>query len=574
MFMNLLTWLDSSPAHYWIAAWSSISICAALAILAFFYPRFDRWPGTSILFVAAMLAATLAFRWPVLLDNQRYGDPDESQFIAEAAKLRTDLLFWRSVDGSTHGPLTDWPLVVASLLRNRLDFTTARVVSVLLVWIELISAWLIFRHFYKSIAGLLVLPLLCAHAFTDLWRFVAYCSEHVPNTLFALGCCFLALSWQSSGAGPPRFARLFAAGLFLGAIPFAKLQAAPIAAVGIAAGIWFLSADRDLDRDQRRHALLSFVAGAATVPAVIVGIVLIGGIWSDFLNSYILDNLRYAGSNKFPPERIFSWVEAPRMLITLGGYAQNFNYFVLWVTGFGLCGCLLFPFFAKWRRRWIIFAAVATIAACWAATAPGRPYMHYLQLIIFPAGLFGGLTTGAAIKDFRSERFSMVFLRSARAIVLVAFLTCGVLPQFWWRVNAPPPLLGRFIETQGALAQCEISREILHHAAPGERLGIWGYMPALWVETGLIEATRDAETSHQIEPNEFREYYRNRFLQDLVLSHPPVFVDAVGPGNFGYQDRNEFAHETFPGLANYLADNYHLVGDIEGARIYVHNDRL
>ena len=574
MFFNLLTWLDSSPAHYWIVAWSGFAICAGLALFAFFYDRFGSWPGSSILFVAAMLAVLVAFRWPVLLDNSQYPDPDESQFIAEASKLRSDPMFWRSVDGSTHGPLTDWPLVVASFLRGSVDFTAARVVSTLVVWIELISAWLIFRHFYKSVASVFVLPLLCAHAFTDLWRFVAYCSEHVPNTLFALGCCFLALTWQSSGAGPPRLGRLFAAGVFFGAIPFAKLQGAPIAAVGIAAGMWFLVADRGLNWNQRRRSLLSFIVGAATIPGIIVVMVLVSRIWSDFFNSYILDNIRYAGANKFPPERTFTWSEAPRMLIKLGAYAQNFNLFVLWLTGFGVCGSLLFPFFAKWHRRWVIFAAVATIVACCAAMAPGRPYMHYLQLIIFPVGLFGGLVAGAVVEDFRSERFGMVFLRAARAIVVIAFLICGLVPQFWWRVTETPRLVGRFIETQGALAQSEVSKEILRHGKPGERLGIWGYMPVFWVETGLIEATRDAESSHQIEPHEYRDYYRNRFLQDLLRSQPPVFIDAVGAGNFAYEDRNEFAHETFPELSDYLANNYQLVRDIDGSRIYVRNDRL
>ena len=574
MFFNLLTWLDSSPAHYWIVAWSSFAICAALALSAFFYNRFGNWRGSSILFIAAMLAAILAFRWPILLDNQRYADPDESQFIAEAAKLRSDPLFWRSVDGSTHGPLTDWPLVVASFLRGSLDYTAARVVSALMVWIELTCAWLIFRHFYKSVASVLVLPLLCAHAFTDLWRFVAYCSEHIPNALFALGCCFLALSWGSSGAGFPRRGRLFAAGVFFGAIPFAKLQGAPIAAVGIAAGMWFLIADRSLNWHQRRRSLLSFVIGVATIPGIIMVVVLIGGIWSDFFNSYILDNIRYAGANKFPPEHTFTWSEAPRMLITLGAYAQNFNLFILGLTAFGLGGSLLFPFFAKWRQSWIIFSAVATIVACAAAMAPGRPYLHYLQLIIFPVGLFGGLVAGAVVQDVEFRSLSPLLLRAVRVFGVSGFLICGVIPQVWWRAMESPKLVGRFTETQGALAQSEVSREILRHGTPGERLAIWGYMPVFWVETGLIEATRDAETSHQIEPNEYRDYYRDRFLQDLLRCQPPVFIDAVGAGNFAYEDRNEFAHETFPELTDYLGNNYHLVGDIEGTRIYVRNDRL
>jgi hypothetical protein len=95
-----------------------------------------------------------------------------------------------------------------------------------------------------------------------------------------------------------------------------------------------------------------------------------------------------------------------------------------------------------------------------------------------------------------------------------------------------------------------------------------------WVETGLIQGTRDAENSHQIEPHQYRNYYRMRFMRDLLRSRPPVFIDAVGVGNFVYEDRAQDGHEAFPELREYITDNYHLVRDVEGTRIYVRNDRL
>jgi len=95
-----------------------------------------------------------------------------------------------------------------------------------------------------------------------------------------------------------------------------------------------------------------------------------------------------------------------------------------------------------------------------------------------------------------------------------------------------------------------------------------------WVETGLLQATRDGQTSRQIELHPRRGYYRTRFLQDLVRARPPVFVDAVGPGNFVYEDRAQDGQETFPELRDYIAGNYHLVRDVEGSRVYVRNDRL
>src|SRR6266404_555444 len=265
MFVDLFSWLDASPVHYWVIAWSAFGLTAALAVTAACWPRARAWWQSSVSFSVAMLIVLLAFRWPSLLDNRQYPDPDESQFIAEASTLRHDPVFWRSVDGSTHGPLTDLPLLAATFVRQQLDFTTARAVSTLLIWIELIGALIIFRHLYKSIAALAVLPLLAVHAFTDLWSFVAYCSEHVPNVLFALGCCALFLAWKSSGDGPPSLTRLFVAGVCFGAIPFAKLQGAPITAIGVAAGIWFLLRDGSLSLSQRRRSLLWLIGGAVRI---------------------------------------------------------------------------------------------------------------------------------------------------------------------------------------------------------------------------------------------------------------------------------------------------------------------
>ena len=239
MFFNLLKWLDSSPGHYWVVAWSVFGIVVALALLAFCFPRERAWWQHPVVFSLAMLIALLAFRWPVLFDNRQYPDPDESQLIAGASTLRYDPIFWRSVDGSTHGPLDQWPLLVALFVRGSLDFTAARTVTTLLIWIELVSVWFLFRHLFKvSIAGLLVLPLMAAHAFTHAWSFVAYCSEHVPDALVAVGCCSLLTAWRQCGAGPPKLGRLFAAGVLLGAVPFAKLQATPIAAVAVIGGAW------------------------------------------------------------------------------------------------------------------------------------------------------------------------------------------------------------------------------------------------------------------------------------------------------------------------------------------------
>jgi hypothetical protein len=574
MLSNLFAWLDASPVHYWFVAWSTFSFVVVLGVIAACFRCERSWWQHRALFATAMLLVVMAFRWPVLLDNRQYEDPDESEFIAGALTLRQDPVYWRSLDGTTHGPLTECSLLVAGFARKALDFTTARIASVLLLWVELVSAWLIFRHFYKaSVAGLLVLPLLAAHAFAHAWCFVAFCSEHVPDALLAVACWPLLTAWAPDGRGPPNLSKLFAAGVLLGAIPFAKLQAGPIAAVALAGGAWFAFISDSPNWRRHWHALAALVSGAAMIPAIIIGAVLASGIWSDFFRCYILDNIRYASTNKFPTEEVFTWSEAPRMLVELGKRADGFNSFFLWLLGFGMCGLLIFPWLTRWHRRVAGFAIVLVLAAIWAAMAPGRPYMHYLQLVIFPAGLFGGLITGAILHDFSSKTFPRVPTRVVPALVLGAFLSCAVAPQIWWRAREAQPFIGQYTATRGALARSPVSAEILQHANPGERLGIWGWMPVYWVETGMTQATRDGDDSRQIEPHEDQDYFRARYFRDFLRTRPPVFIDAVGTGNFLYENRPKCAHETFAELRDYIANNYRLIGDVEGTRIYVRNDR-
>ena len=576
MFFDLLTWLDSSPAHYWSVAWTAFGSVLAVAILALFFPRERAWWQHPLLFSVAMLMVLLAFRWPVLLDNRQYPDPDESQMIAGALTLRHDPVFWRSVDGTTYGPLVEWPLLAALFLRGSLDFTAARFVTVFLLWIELTCVWLIFRHLFKaSVAGVLVLPLLAVHSFPHIWSFVAYCTEHVPSALLTVGCWALMTAWRTSGDGTPNLRRLFVAGLFFGAIPFAKLQGAPIAAAGVIAGLWLLLTDSNLNWRQRHRPVLMFIGGVTTVPALIVAFSLVFGVWGVFFGCYILDNLRNAGGNLFPPDRSFGWTEAPRMLLELGRAIAGFNEFTLWMAGFGAFGLLFVRRFSRSNRRFAIASLAILLSSVFAAMARGRPYLHYLQLLILPVGLMSGLVAGALLTGAdQTGSAARRCLDPTRVVLACVFLLCGLGPQIRWRIGEPQPFVGQFTATRGALAQSEVSREILRHANPGERLGMWGWMPTFWAETGLIQATRDGNDSRQIEPHAERDYYRARFLRDLVRSRPPVFIDAVGPGNFVYEDRAQDAHETFPDLRDHIANNYHLVRDVEGSRVYVRNDRL
>jgi hypothetical protein len=91
----------------------------------------------------------------------------------------------------------------------------------------------------------------------------------------------------------------------------------------------------------------------------------------------------------------------------------------------------------------------------------------------------------------------------------------------------------------------------------------------LYVLTGTVPGTLDAQTQRQIETGPQRHYCRRRFLTDLQANPPTLFVDAVGPGRVAYQDRSKQGFESFPGLQEHISSNYGLTDDLQNVRLFV-----
>jgi hypothetical protein len=118
-----------------------------------------------------------------------------------------------------------------------------------------------------------------------------------------------------------------------------------------------------------------------------------------------------------------------------------------------------------------------------------------------------------------------------------------------------------------------VAMHILHAEAPGESgiakyasevverkdsLSVWGWMPAYYIETGLMPATRDAIGHYVISKGPYQNYFRQRYLADLTRSRPALFIDAVAGNTFRWDWSDAEKHECFPELARFIDDNYSL----------------
>lgn len=553
MLRALFEWLDAHPQAYWLSltaptlalfGWVAAALRATEETAP---PRRADW-----LFALLLLAFLLAWRWPFLLAAHEY-NLDESSLIAGAITLAHDPVFWRSLDGATSGPLNYYALLPLHLIGLPLDYFTARLTGLLLIWGALLACYRLFRSMAPAgAARLAVLPAAVFFAAATDWDLVHYSSEHVSLFLTALAACCLF-----SGAGiPSAGTRLLLGGWAAGLLPWAKLQAAPLMAAFIGIKLWHILWARNSAQPERREwtRRLLTAAGAPSVVAIIA--IAVSGQLENFFRGYLLQNIHYVGEPS----------ASGHFLLSLFGLSRELGHIPLYFAGAALslllCGSLYWHYRQR-PGRMFVASAICFCASLFCVLAPRRAFLHYLLLAVVPLTWW----TGAAVAELW-PRLSVH--RARRGFVLSLLAVGGLLPLAWrWSQDDPDPL-GRLAE-DWRHPRSVIGNLVRANSRPGDHLGIWGWSSAFYVESSLPQATRDAQTIGLMSPSFQQDYYRARYLADLKSSEPPFFIDAVGPALF-FSDRSISGHETFPALAEYIRADYRLLFDSGSARLFVRRD--
>lgn len=532
---------DSTPLA-WLAlgglGWLLVLAIAALSQRE--TPLTRLWP----LFVLGLLAW---MRLPLVLFNREL-NPDESQVIAHALTLAVDPVFWRSVDGTTIGPLDLYILLLPPAFGLPFDYTMVRLVGLVCIG----GTWLFLLLALKNSLGapgarLASLPLAGLLLFTQNPDLVHYSSEHVPLLLLALAL------WVGSGIRTsPAPGRYFLLGLLLGMVPFAKLQGVPLAGVVGLAAAW------PLLRQRRWVPLAALVLGGLTCTALVFAWAASRGLFQDVIDFYIRGNLVYQSNATFGE----SWALFFRTLGTL----PEMTYLLLATLGLGLVG-------AAWGRAggtpllgWL--GGWMLVATFYAVLKTGNPFGHYLLWLLVPLTLLNGWAVG------RLSELPERFKKSALAIPFVVGLVSAVLLGQRWTTER---VLNRYPSAPNANREVPVSalsKEIRQYASGFDRLVVWGWACRYHVETGLAQGTAENHTERCLYEHPMREEYRQRYLADMLLNQPVVFVDAVGPASLWLQDVATQGHEAFPELAALVARYYVYAGTVEDCRLYVRRDRF
>lgn len=550
---SLLVWVDHHPQSYLWPVGGLIVIALASAVRPLLKDQYDDTRGHDWWWGLSILAILIAGRWPSFLFSREL-DVDESQLLAGAHALTYDPVFWRSVNGGTAGPLDFFALWPAGWLCGWDTYLPARLTAVALLATVLILAHqsmaLVLGRQVARIAGLAAVSL---ESLTHAADFLHYSTELVPLVLLSAAAYATIRRWCTQG--DPLWSGL--GGLMLGAVPFAKLQAAPLAtAMGLC---WLWAELRTKEPSALRHR--TYLIAGALLPAVLFACQLtIAGEWRSFIMSYLLFNVHYAAAG--------SATYGQSLLVMLGNSMWWDRLLPIGLLG-GLAWLVLMlrlravPPRATRSFTWT--ACAACLIALGSIIGPKRPYIHYWQLLLVPGVFLLGAMTARLLSSSppRSRRPDQW---------LVALCTMGLIGiMLHHRSQNPNSFLGDLAYFH-RFARTELAIRVAARARPGEALAIWGRTDNIYVETGLRQATRDSHFGSLVEAGPQQQYVRQRYLADLSYAKPAIFLDSVGPANPHYTDP-EFAHDrNYPELAAVIRAHYVLVEQAAGARIYRRKD--
>jgi hypothetical protein len=555
MLKSIFEWLDHHPDSYWVIALGPTLLLFARVLLHLWQEirrpapasRTAVWVDAVLLFLFL-----LAWRWPFLLTAHDF-NPDESQLIAGAITLTHDPVFWRSVDGTTSGPLNFYALLPLHALGLPLDYFSARLTGLIFIWGALLAVQqTLARPFGRAIGWLGILPAAGCFATVTHWDLIHYSSEHVSLFLIASSL------WLLGGREPGDRLRWSSALFIAGLAPWAKLQSAPLALVLI--GWACVQGLREAACTTRaRLQCLGIAALVALAPTLIAaGLITATGQAEAAFRRYFLHNLIYVGQGNGR-----GMADA---LLEMKGLAMiDGRLPLLIVTTFA--GILTASAGFVWRRVHppvlFVVGGLLTAAAVLALIMPRREFLHYTLWLPVPLTLWLGAAAGGWWHQLASVR--------ARWLLAVLLLAVVGLPPLVTRARQPvPEIFGDFAHHwRHPLSPVAM----VVHALTGreDALAVWGWAPGLYVETHLRQATRDAHSVWCILSSAQRDYHRRAYLSDLQRHAPAVFIDAVGPGAFAFEHRQIQAHEIFPELADYIRRHYTLLRDLRDIRIYVRN---
>jgi len=511
-------------------------------------------------FCLALAAVLVAGRWE-WLEVDRPLNPDEGLWLANAWRYTLDIVPWRATSSGTSGPLTPWLLTLLGFCGAPLDYATAHAVAMGLQIAVVGLAYGTIRIVCGESPGrLATMPAALLLSRTGHPDFVHLSSENVPLVLMA-GCgCAAAYGLQGGVAECRRRWWLLFAGVLAGAVPFAKLQAVPMALV-MSCVIATAAMVTSSSRQNRLARLISFGSGGCVVPIAIVGLVWWAGFFGDMWHMYVDGCLAYgnpSASERTYATRVSCLIWDSPVFLTLSAT-------VFATTATAVFGCVVLGWGGTERfGRWLLFAAAVYLTTGFFCVAkPGHHFPHYLMLLTLPLMLLSGTALQMILSAQPQRLWSAVGVALACVAPLVVLSRCGLGGSCFVEGAAYDRVLAGLVQMPPT-AEAGV---VANLSDPDDEVAVWGaWRSDIYIEARRRPAVRDVELSGAIVPGPFRDYSRLRFLEDMQRNRPRLFVDAVCYAGFPANDWQVFGqeiverrlggHETFAELGEFVSRHY------------------
>ena len=535
------------PIDYWIAGY----LLAGTVMISAVYRKIPVQ-----VFLPITLILVVLKRLPAIVYNREL-NPDESPMLSHALTLFQDPVYWRSVDGLTIGPLDNYLLVIPRLLGFQLDYTSARIMGLLCLTGSLLFLFFSMRNWFgEKIARVALLLPVIFLSFTQETDFVHYSIEQLPVFLLAVMLWLLTKITKEAAETTNRTTihYYYLLGFVAGTIPFAKLQAVPLAMVIILYVCWIC-----LDEFQKSGTLrnlMTLITGGITFPIFVSIWAAYFHVLDDLIDFYIYGNIIYADANVQDGFVL-------NQFLKIVGLSVDFTYFtciclVLMVTGIiRMAGDVRK---SGLRENAIPVAILAlALAGIYAVTRSGNDFTHYLNFSIIPWTLLSA--------------YGMQKLSRWRIVFPILFL-------LWFCYKDTVSYeksysINDFVSDDAtSLKQSPVVKELKKYTKEKDYMVVWGWQCTYYVEAQLAQGTAENHSERSIFKHAMLEKYRSRYLADIQRTKPAVFLDAVGKNSLWVKDKRTQGFQTFLPLAEYIHLNYTFKGTLEDTELYVRNDRL
>ena len=504
------------------------------------------------LFFTLAIFLLIFMRMPAVIYNREI-NADESQMLSHAITLYEDPVYWRSVDGTTIGPLDNYLLVVPKILGFQINYTSGRVMGLLCTIGALLFVFLAMRNWFgQALARLALTVPVVFLAFTQETDFVHYSSEQLPVFLLTLTIWLLSILTSNKNLS---FVTTFFLGFAAGMTPFAKLQTVPQAFIIVLAAIWITF--QFYRKTKQIQPLLFLLAGGLTFPLLLFIWAGANHVFTDFIDFYLLGNVICAGEN--------NWLSIPRQMVDLIMLSPDFKVYSLLLIApifLGFVNIFRPDSYIKSSNQFIIPASLIllNVAGIYAATKSGNTFIHYLNFCIYPWILL------AAYGIAKRHQYFLII----SGLLLLWFTGNDVLSyRREHRLNAYESIGGANL-----LPEHEVVKELKKFTKPGDYMVVWGWQCQYYVEAQLAQGTAENHSERSIFKHPLQEKYLRRYVSDLQRTKPAVFLDAVGKNSMWVQDKKTQGIDSFPAVADFVHQNYTLISDRNDVKLYVRNDRL